>query len=233
MAALPDEPAAERVPFRKYHALGNDFVVIDARTRPDLVDDADLARDLLDRHAGAGADDCIFVTESAVADVRMRIRTPAGSWLSMCGNGIRCLARYLHDVDPSMPQALTIETDVGLRRTRWLDSGSGVVEADLDEPDLQPTAIPTTLGNGNGPVLNQPLDLGGPGMVLVSCVSVGNPHAVIFAEDLQTADMQSLGAAVERHPAFPNGVNVHAAQILGLDRARIVTWERGAGLTLA
>lgn len=219
--------------FVKYQALGNDFIVVDARGRPELIEDEHLARHLLDRHFGVGGDDLIFVANSSVADLRMRIRTPSGGWLSMCGNGIRCFARHVHDTQASHPETLMIETDAGPRRTRWLGGVDELVEADLLEPDLAARAIPTTLAPPEEPVLERPLDLGAQGSVQVCCVSVGNPHAVVFVPDLEAVDMGRLGSAIERHSVFPEGVNVHAAQVLGRERARIRTWERGAGLTLA
>jgi diaminopimelate epimerase len=219
--------------FGKYQALGNDFVVVDARFFPAWADDLAFAQALLDRHFGAGADDCIFVLPSGVADVRMRIRTPAGGWLSMCGNGIRCLARHLHDSDSSLPQTLRIETDAGVRETRWLGDSAESIEADLHEPDLRASAIPTDLAEPGATVLDAPLNLGRLGTLDVSCVSVGNPHAVTFVPELGRVDMGALGYAIEHHAAFPSGVNVHAAQIIDRGRARIRTWERGAGLTLA
>lgn len=219
--------------FAKYQALGNDFIVIDARSEPDICDDVSLAQALLDRHRGAGGDDVIFLTESAVADVRMRIRAPSGDWLSMCGNGIRCLARYVRDAGVSTSEPLCVETDAGLRQTRWLGGDDELIEADLLAPDLRAMAIPTTLAPPNERVLNHALDLGSLGSLRISCVSVGNPHAVFFVDDLDATPMDLLGPAIEHHAAFPEGVNVHAAQVLAPDRARIKTWERGAGLTLA
>jgi diaminopimelate epimerase len=223
---------AGQTPFAKYHALGNDFLIIDARNRPELVDDEVFARTMLDRHFGAGGDDLIFITNSELADLRMRIRTPRGGWLSMCGNGIRCLARHVRAAGISSADPLRVETDAGVRETRWLEGGR-LIEVDLLEPVLDAGAIPTTLASEDTGVLDVALDIGYLGTVAVSCVSVGNPHAVIFVDDLAAADLAQIGPAVEQHPAFPEGVNVHLAQVLSPDRARIRTWERGAGLTLA
>jgi diaminopimelate epimerase len=221
------------LPFTKYQALGNDFLVIDAREDEDLVDDAQLAVTLLDRRRGVGADDVIFVIRSARADLGMRIRSPSGGWLSMCGNGLRCLARYAHDHNLASSDALSVETDAGVRQTRWLGGPEELIVADLSEPDLRAAAIPTSLAAPGDEVLQRPLELGSLGRPLVSCVSVGNPHAIVFVDDLAAIDMAALGAAIEHHPAFPQGVNVHAAQVCSPHLARIRTWERGAGLTLA
>ncbi len=219
------------LPFAKYEALRNDFLLIDARVQPDLAGDWLLARALLDRHFGAGADDAIFVLTSEVADVRMRIRTPGGGWLSMCGNGIRCVARFVWDTGISTANPLCVETDAGVREVRRLDDG--LIEADLLAPELRAAAIPTTLAERDGRVLDRPLDLGPAGKIRVSCVSVGNPHAIFFTDEIDAVDVTVLGPLIERHIAFPEGVNVHAAQVLAPGRARIRTWERGAGLTLA
>ena len=284
------------LPFAKYQALGNDFIVIDARSRPELVDDAGLAVRLLDRHRSIGGDDLIFLTASSVADCGMRIRTPSGGWLSMCGNGIRCLGRYARDAGLWTGDRLEVESAVGVRELRWLGGAGELISVDLLQPDLRAATIPTTLASADervvdrdltpvprstrnipspqrrgagsaeqitpaGPQLQggspapsasggraaaaeaastgrlpSPLRRGAGGEVAavrVTCVSVGNPHAVLFVEDLGSVPMERLGPAIEHHPAFPEGVNVHAAQVLAPDRARIVTWERGAGLTLA
>lgn len=221
------------LPFAKYQALGNDFLVVDARLDESLAEDEPMARALLDRHRGIGGDDMIFVMRSSVADLRMRIRTPSGGWLSMCGNGIRCFARFVRDAGLNGSDALRIETDAGVRETRWLGGPEQSILADLLQPDLRARAIPTMLASPDASVLDVPLDLGPAGRVRVSCVSVGNPHAVIFVDDVEAIDMARLGAAVEHHPAFPEGVNVHVAAVRSGDRARMRTWERGAGLTLA
>jgi diaminopimelate epimerase len=213
----------------KYQALGNDFLIVDARDDPGIIDDEPLARYLLDRHFGLGADDLIYLSRSRVADARMRIRTPSGSWLYMCGNGIRCLARYIHDRGLSSGDLLRIETDVGVRQTRRVNDEA--VEADMLEPDLRALSIPTTLGPADA-VIDAALILDEGDSVRVSCVSVGNPHAVIFVEDLAALGDYLL-PSIARHPAFPEGVNAHAVQILTPDRVRIRTWERGAGWTLA
>lgn len=239
--------------FSKYQALGNDFVVIDARSRPELVDDTALAVQLLDRHRGIGGDDVVFLTTSLAADFGMRIRTPSGGWLSMCGNGIRCLGRYARDHGLWSSERLTAESAVGVRELRWLGDPRERITVDLLEPDLRAAAIPTTLAAPGEQVVDRPLDIqqrpmslatsSGAGEPLrpmpyvlspaVTCVSVGNPHAVFFVDDLASVAMERLGPLIEQHPAFPEGVNVHAAQVLAPDRARILTWERGAGLTLA
>jgi diaminopimelate epimerase len=221
------------LPFVYYQALGNDFIVIDARDDPGLVEDEQFALRLLDRHFGVGADDLIFVTRSDIADVRMRIRTPGGGWLSMCGNGIRCLARFVRDSAISRTSSLRVETDSGVRETRMLAGADDLIEVDLLQPDLRAAAIPTTLEVTGDGVLDCPLDLGELGLFRVSCVSVGNPHAVLLVDDLDAIDMTAVGPAIEQHAAFPEGVNVHAVEVLTRDRARIATWERGAGLTLA
>jgi diaminopimelate epimerase len=220
-----------QIEFAKYQALGNDFLIVDSRSQPELADDASLAIELLDRHFGAGADDLIFVLASKVADLRMRIRTPGGGWLSFCGNGIRCLGRFVRDWRMSDANPLRIETDAGIRELRL--QADGIVEADLLEPDLRARSIPTTLALPDKTVIDHPLDLGELGTINVSCVSVGNPHAVFFVNNLDSLNLARLGPAIERHPAFTEGVNVHAIQVLSPDSAQIRTWERGAGLTLA
>ena len=217
--------------FAKMHGAGNDFVVLDG-LRDELPPIAPLARRLCDRHLGIGADQLLVVRacQGSDADFRMEIYNADGSQVEMCANGIRAFFKYLRDHGHTDAERVSVETLSGVVFPRW--AGPGRVTVDMGLPVLAPAKIPTTLGVGDGPVLDVPLDLDGD-TLQVSSVSMGNPHAVIFVEDPATAPVERRGPAVENHPAFPNRVNVEFARVV--DRGRILqrTWERGTGETLA
>jgi diaminopimelate epimerase len=186
------------------------------------VDCRALARAACDRDYGIGADGLILVQTALGADYRMQIINEDGSEAEMCGNGIRCLARYLVDEGITPPRELAIDTLAGIIRTRVLDDGR--VEVDMGEPALR-----------SDDVLAEP----GDGLVRVRAadrefafVSLGNPHAVTFVEGFDF-DWEGAGAAVERHAAFPNRTNVHFVDVKGRREASIKVWERGCGVTLA
>jgi diaminopimelate epimerase len=216
--------------FTKMHGAGNDFVVLDGLRDALAPDPGALARRLADRHFGVGADQVLVVRPSRAADFRMEIYNADGSQVEMCANGIRCFYKYLRDRGLTRADAIAVETLSGVVRPRW--AGEGRVAVDMGRPVFAPARIPTTLGEGPGPVLDVPLKVQGEEVVL-SSVSMGNPHAVLFVEDVDEAPVEHLGPLLERHPAFPNRVNVEFAQVVGRDRIRQRTWERGTGETLA
>jgi len=216
--------------FTKMHGAGNDFVVLDG-LRDELPGDLGaLARRLCDRHFGVGADQLLALRPSPAADVRMEIYDADGSEVEMCGNGIRAVLKYLRDHGHTDREEIAVETLGGIVRPRWV--GEDRVRVDMGRPVLEPAKIPTRLGSGDGPVLRAPLEVAGR-TVEVSSVSMGNPHAVLYVDDVDAAPVASLGRAIESHPAFPNRVNVEFVQSLGRRRLRQRTWERGTGETLA
>ena len=215
--------------FAKMHGAGNDFIVLDGR-RGDLPPLVPLARRLCDRHFGIGADQLLVVCESRAADFRMEIYNADGSQVEMCANGIRAFYKYLRDRGLTDADEIGVETLSGVVRPRH--AGPGRVTVDMGRPVLEPAKIPTTLGSGDGPVLDAPLDVDGE-TLRVSSVSMGNPHAVLFVDDPDTAPVAHLGPRIEVHPAFPNRVNVEFAAVADRTRIRQRTWERGTGETLA
>jgi diaminopimelate epimerase len=215
--------------FTKMHGAGNDFVVLDG-VRDSLPPLEPLAARLCDRHFGIGADQLLVVRPSQAADFRMEIFNADGSQVEMCANGIRCFYKYLRDRGLTAADEIAVETLSGVVRPRW--AGEGRVRVEMGRPVLAPAKIPTTLGSGDGPVLEVPLQVEGE-TLRVSSVSMGNPHAVIEVDDPETAPVERLGPRIEHHPAFPNRVNAEFVSILGRDRIRQRTWERGAGETLA
>ncbi len=215
--------------FTKMHGAGNDFVVLDG-LRDELPALEALAARICDRHFGVGADQLLVVRPSSTADFRMEIWNADGSQVEMCANGIRCFYKYLRDRGHTDRDEIGVETLSGVVRPRW--AGDGRVTVDMGRPVLEPAKIPTTLGGGEGPVLDAPLEAGGVPL-RVSSVSMGNPHAVVFVDDPDAAPVERLGPELESHPAFPNRVNVEFVAPVGRARIRQRTWERGAGETLA
>lgn len=206
-----------RIPFHKMHGLGNDFVVIDARTAP-LAMSTQRAAALADRHTGIGCDQLIVLEPSSRADVTMRIFNPDGNEVGACGNASRAVGLLLGG-------RTRIETAGGLIEAEAGDSG---ISVDMGVPRFDWDAIP--LGYAMD-TLAMPVgwdDLADP-----VAVNVGNPHAVFFVEDAQAVDLARLGPIIETDPVFPERVNVNVAQIAGPDHIVLRVWERGAGLTRA
>jgi diaminopimelate epimerase len=217
------------LPFVKMHGAGNDFVVLDG-LRSELPPLEPLARRLADRHFGVGFDQLLVVRASKNADFRMEIYNADGSQVEMCANGIRAFFKYLRDAGHTAADEVRVETLSGVVVPRW--AGPDLVRVEMGRPILAPAKIPTRLGGGDGPVLDVELEVDGRA-VRLSSVSMGNPHAVLFVDDVDAAPVTTLGPRIETHAAFPNRVNVEFAQILGPTRIRQRTWERGTGETLA
>jgi diaminopimelate epimerase len=215
--------------FTKMHGAGNDFVVLDG-IRDELPPLEPLAARLCDRHFGIGADQLLVVRPSRAADFRMEIYNADGSQVEMCANGIRAFFLYVREHGHTQAEEIRVETLGGIVTPRA--AGPGRVRVDMGRPVLEPQKIPTLLGSGSGPVLDVPLDLGDQQLRL-SSVSMGNPHAVVFVDDPDAAPVETLGPRIERHPAFPNRVNVEFVRVVGRRRIRQRTWERGSGETLA
>ncbi len=217
------------LPLTRMHGAGNDLVVLDGLDG-ELPPIEPLARLLCDRHFGIGADQLLVVRPSRAADFRMEIYNADGSQVEMCANGIRAFYKYVRDRGLTGQEEIGVETLSGVVRPRW--AGADRVIVDMGRPVLEPAKIPTTLGAGEGPLLDVPLEVDGE-TLRVSCVSMGNPHAVIFVGDPDTAPLERLGPRIEHHPAFPNRVNVEFVAPVDRSRIRQRTWERGTGETLA
>ncbi|MCG8591395.1 MAG: diaminopimelate epimerase [Proteobacteria bacterium] len=219
-----------RLPFTKMHGAGNDFVVLDGLRHELPADLEALSRRLCDRHFGVGADQVLVVRAATAADFRMDIYNADGSQVEMCANGIRAFFKYLRDHGHTDAEEVGVETLSGVVRPRF--AGDNRVRVDMGQPVLAPAKIPTRLGEGEGPVLDVPLEISGR-RFSVSSVSMGNPHAVLEVDDVDAFPVESIGPEIEHHPAFPNRVNVEFIQVLDRARVRQRTWERGTGETLA
>jgi diaminopimelate epimerase len=172
----------------------------------------------------------LVLRPSKAADFRMEIYNADGSQAEMCANGIRAFYKFVRDRGYSDADSIRVETLGGIVVPRW--TGEDLVTVEMGSPVLAPAKIPTLLGEGDGPVLDARLEVGG-GTLQVSSVSMGNPHAVIYVDDVDDAPVGTLGPLVENHPAFPNRVNVEFVEVVSRDRLSQRTWERGTGETLA
>ncbi len=218
------------IPFTKYQGLGNDFVLIDNRAQPEPMLSLEQARQVCDRNFGVGGDGVIFLLLSTSQPHAMRIFNNDGSEAQMCGNGIRCLAKFMRELNiPTEDGGYSIETKAGLIVPRF--EGEQVT-VDMGPPRLSAEEIPTTLVPKGEKVLNLPLPEPW-SRFNVTTVSMGNPHAVIFVEDLNAVELANWGPAIESHPAFPERINVHFVQVLNSTHLKVKVWERGAGPTLA
>ena len=220
--------------FTKWQGCGNDFVLVNGFSeRLDEEDLAALAQKICDRHYGIGADGLILVLPSKAADFRMRILNADGSEAEMCGNGIRCFAGVVHDEGLSDKEEFTVETGAGILvpRLQLADGKLQGVRVDMGEPTLAGDRIPV-LGFGAAHVVEQPIEAGGETLSM-TCVSMGNPHCVIFVEDAEAVPIEKLGPLLERHEAFPKKTNVEFAAVLDASHIRMRVGERGAAVTLA
>lgn len=222
--------------FSKYQGLGNDFLMLDGRQGPggdfcfDLTPER--VRRLCDRRFGVGGDGVILALPPREGgELRMRIFNADGTEPEMCGNGIRCLARFLADSDGDQPgRTWQIETLAG-RIVPQLQA-DGTIRVDMGAPFLAPDAVPTTLATGPAGLPQGELDAAGERFA-VGAAGMGNPHVVIPVADLAAVDLERWGSALEVHPAFPAKTNVHFVQVLRPDHLVMRVWERGAGPTLA
>ena len=202
--------------FTKMHGLGNDYLYVWGPV-PDNI--AALSQKLSDRHFGAGSDGMIYIAPSTVADFSMRIFNADGSEAKMCGNGIRCVGKYVYDKGYTDKTRLTIETQSGVKTLR-LHLKNGVVDTVTVAMGIAAVSSPQTV------------EAGGEAVVCVP-VNVGNPHAVLFCADAEAAPVTTRGPLLEHHPAFPGGVNVEFVQVLSPWEVRMRVWERGSGVTMA
>ncbi len=223
--------------FTKMHGLGNDYVYLDCVNGPTPSDPAELSRKVSDRHFGIGSDGLILISTSTVADARMRMFNADGSESEMCGNGLRCVAKFVHDHGIAKKPSLKIETGRGVL-TVELEVKNGKAErvrVNMGEPILESAKIPTTLP-GDPPV-NVEFRTGDRTFI-GTCVSMGNPHVVIYPGDEyfggQPGDLVAeYGPLVENAEVFPRRINAHFVKVHSPTEVTMRTWERGSGITLA
>ena len=218
--------------FTKWQGCGNDFIVIDFIDK-EPVEFGKLSQQMCDRHYGIGADGLMVVLPSLNADFRMRIFNPDGTEPEMCGNGLRCFARYLYDYGLTTKVEFTVETGSGTLIPRINLAGNQVssVSVDMGEPILAGDDIPVA-GFGQQRVINKDITVDDTTYKMTG-VSMGNPHAVIFVDDVEGFPLAELGSKFETHELFPRKTNTEFVEVTSCNKARMRVWERGAGITLA
>jgi len=229
--------------FTKMHGAGNDYVYVDGFRDQLPKDPTATAIQISDRHTGIGADGLILICPSDIADAEMRMFNADGSESEMCGNGIRCVAKYLHDHGLVQKEKITVATGDGIKTLNVFVEGGEVtnVRVNMGIPKLSPADIPTSIKETASQVVNAEIEVDGR-TVRVTCVSMGNPHCVIFVDDLSIdsnspSEMDELvlglGPKIETDPRFPARTNVEFITVISPTEVRQRTWERGSGETLA
>jgi len=234
--------------FTKMHGAGNDYIFLDCFRRPPPEQPEELAKIISHRHYGVGGDGLILICPSSVADVRMRIFNADGSEAEMCGNGIRCLAKYVYDHKLVRRKELRVETGRGVLHVRLEAEGGKAkwAEVDMGEPMFEAEQIPALFPNV--PPHEKIIALSAEDTLRldrtdwaedcgwdrhITCVSMGNPHLILFCRHLERVPLAEVGPKLEHHPAFPRRTNVHFVHVRSPQEAAMRTWERGSGITLA
>jgi diaminopimelate epimerase len=219
-----------RLPFTKMHGIGNDYIYVDA-FRNRVADPVAVARRVSPRRTGIGADGLILIAPSTTADCRMEMYNADGSRGEMCGNGIRCVAKYAYEHELARANPMRIETDAGIK-TLSLDVRNGRVEqatVDMGAPILDGPHIPIA---SEGRVIDAPLEVDA-ATYRITCVSMGNPHCVLFVDELAALDLERVGPRFEHHPFFPRRVNTEFVRVNNPRELTMRVWERGSGETAA
>jgi len=221
-----------RLNFWKMHGLGNDYIVIDNRGGELSEEELpDLAIKLCRRRVGVGADGLLLVCNSRVADAKMRIFNPDGTEAEMCGNGIRCFAKYCFENGIAKKNVISVETLAGIKELYLKVEGGAVtsVRVNMGAPCFEAEKIPII---GNGTFINKPLDVDGK-ILMATALSMGNPHCVIFVNNIDNYPVDAIGPKIEDHKLFPKRTNVEFVQVISRKRLKVRVWERGVGETLA
>lgn len=220
--------------FTKMHGIGNDFVVVNGLLESPTEEQlAEISRQVNHRKFGIGSDGLILLLPSKVADLRMRMFNPDGSEAEMCGNGIRCFAKYAFDRKIVTDPQMKVETAAGIKLLKLLTRGGKVeaVRVDMGQPHLRRSEIPMR-GDDIERVVGEPLKVDGHRFE-ITVVSMGNPHVVLFDESIDSAGVERYGPQIENHKAFPQRTNVQFVKVCNNSEIVLQTWERGAGVTLA
>ena len=217
--------------FTKMHGLGNDYVYVNAFDET-LADPAAMAVAVSRPHFGVGADGLVLIGPSAEADFAMRMFNADGSEGEMCGNAVRCIGKYVHDRGLTRKTEVRLSTLGGIKtlQLRLKDGSVDQVTVDMGEPAFSPASLPVEWPGER--IVNQPLTIDGQ-THHITCVSMGNPHAVIFVDDPKAIDVHGIGRQIENHPLFPRRTNVEFVRVRRRDLLEMRVWERGSGETLA
>ena len=215
--------------FVKWQACGNDFVLVNAFNNEDVSEIRNNAEKICDRHFGAGADGVIFILPSKTADFRMQIINSDGSEAEMCGNGIRCFAKAVCELGLTDKRKFTVKTGAGIIIPEIQPDGT--VHVDMGKPVLEGDKIPVA-GFGSNKVISENIEVDGQNYKM-TCVSMGNPHCVVFVDDINAVELEKIGPKFEMHSFFPRKTNTEFVEIKNDEYVRMRVWERGAGITLA
>ena len=222
------------IKFTKMHGLGNDYVYIDAtaKTGQKIENESDLAKFVSNRHFGIGSDGLILICDSKVADFKMRMFNYDGSEAEMCGNGIRCVGKFVYDKGLTNKESITVETLAGIKTLKFNIENNKVktVQVDMGEPILNPQKIPVISEEKIVKNLKIKAD---DKEFKFTCVSMGNPHAITIVENTKEFEVERYGKILEVDKAFPKKANIEFAQVIDKENIKMRVWERGAGETLA
>ena len=217
--------------FSKWHGLGNDFVIING-LKESIDHYEQMAIQVCDRHFGVGADGLVVIFPSEIADFHMMIFNADGSEAEMCGNATRCVARYVYEYGLTDKKKITLETKAGIIKPEliFIDGILSTIRVNMGEPHLKRSEIPM-IGDGET-IINELLTVENSDYY-ITCVSMGNPHCVLFVDELSDVDLSVIGPKIERNSAFPKKTNVEFVQVISKQKVRMRVWERGAGITMA
>lgn len=217
--------------FTKMHGIGNDYVYVNCFGES-VKNPAEVSKFVSDRHFGIGSDGLILISPSAIADFRMNIYNADGSQAEMCGNGIRCVAKYVYDYGLTDKTEISVETLAGIKYLRLQVENGKVasVEVNMGAPILEPKEIPVAVEES--PVVNVPVEVKGK-IYHMTCVSMGNPHAIIFMNNVKDLDIAAIGPYFENHTVFPKRTNTEFVEVLDRNTVNMRVWERGSDETLA
>ena len=220
------------IKFTKMHGLGNDYVYIDCMNGQEIEDISTLAQFVSNRHFGIGSDGLILICKSDVADFKMRMFNYDGSEAEMCGNGIRCVGKFVYDKGLTNKETITVETLAGIKRLKFNIKEGKVqtVEVDMGEPILEAKNIPVV--SSKSPVKDLKIQLDDKEFIF-TCVSMGNPHAITIVDDVKNFDIEKYGPILEIDSHFPKRANIEFIELVDKNNIKMRVWERGAGETLA
>ena len=220
-----------KLQFTKMHGCGNDYIYFDC-FKQNITDPEGLSRRLSRYHFGIGGDGIILIEPSECADARMRIFNQDGSEGKMCGNGIRCVGKYLYDSGLARKEEIAVETRSGIRilQMQVKDGQVTGVTVNMGQAELAPERIPVTLPGSE--IIGMPVSIDGK-VWEITCVSMGNPHCVVFCEDPDSLELTKVGPKFEKAPIFPEGVNTEFIRVIDRKTLQMRVWERGSGETLA
>lgn len=219
--------------FTKMHGTGNDYIYVNGFNEK-IENPTEFAIRWSDRHKGIGSDGLVIILPSEISDFRMQMLNADGSEAEMCGNASRCIGKYVYDYGLTTKTELTLETLAGIKRLKLVTGANNKVESvtvDMGEPILESALIPTTIEKS--PVINEPVLFNNSLKYNITCVSMGNPHAVIFTNNIEKLNLPEIGQVIEHAPIFPNRTNTEFIEIISKKRIKMRVWERGSGETMA